>query len=430
MWLACAGAGYVTLWFGQSGKGGVMRHPTKHLRLFLASLAAAGWLAVLAGPAVHAGQHNAAPGLARAIAAQELYTADLLAIRGVVGTAVGLGANGDPVVKIYTVRDGVAGLPSTLDGVGVRIQVTGAFFALHHFCGHDGGPPGSAPFPCDGDPPPDEGGGDVDPTAWFARPVPIGVSSGTTESITVSGLFVSCSGGTLGARLTHGTNVYALSNNHIYAEEGTAVIGAAGKIVQPGPNDNDPVCGDGSLDDPTDSIGSLAAFAPIEFDVINEDGTLNVSPTDNLADAAIASTTTALVGNTTPAGGYGTPAVDALLCDDNTCANLLPVSGPLISVQKYGRTTGLTKGTITAVNGTFLVGYNAGIAQFIHQIEVTSSKGPIIKGGDSGSLLVTDPDNDPVGLIFAGPRSGKTALVNPIHLVLSELGLPNTVDFQ
>ena len=34
-----------------SGKGGVMRHPTKHLRLFLASLAAAGWLAVAATPA-------------------------------------------------------------------------------------------------------------------------------------------------------------------------------------------------------------------------------------------------------------------------------------------------------------------------------------------------------------------------------------------
>ncbi len=46
-----------------------MKDFTKHLRLFLASLVAAGWLAMLAGPAVNAGQHNAPPGLARAIAA-------------------------------------------------------------------------------------------------------------------------------------------------------------------------------------------------------------------------------------------------------------------------------------------------------------------------------------------------------------------------
>ena len=78
-----------------------MRHPTKHLRLFLVSLVGAGLLAVMAGTPLHAGQHSTA-GLARAIAAQAQHTDDLLAIAGVVGTAVGLGPNGDPVVKIYT----------------------------------------------------------------------------------------------------------------------------------------------------------------------------------------------------------------------------------------------------------------------------------------------------------------------------------------
>ena len=45
------------------------------------------------------------------------------------------------------------------------------------------------------------------PTDRFPRPVPIGVSSGLADFAT----------GTLGARVTDGTNVYALSNNHVFA---------------------------------------------------------------------------------------------------------------------------------------------------------------------------------------------------------------------
>ena len=408
-----------------------MRHLTKRLRLFLASLATAGLLAVIAAPAVHAGQHNAAPGLARAIAAQEFHTNDLLAIPGVVGTAVGLGANGDPVVKIYTAAGGIAGLPGTLDGVGVRIEVTGRFFALHHFCGHTGGPSGR-PDPCNGDPPPpEEESEEVDPTARFARPVPIGVSSGTTESIHSVPPFITCSSGTLGARLTDGTNVYALSNNHIYAEEGTATVGAADRIVQPGQGDNDLVCDDGSLDDPTDSIGALDAFVPIAFDVI-VDGILNTSPTDNQVDAAIASTTTGLVGKATPSDGYGTPKTNILACSPTTfdqpeCINLLGVA-----VQKYGRTTGLTNGTISGINATMNVAYDSGTARFIDQIIVDGSRGGFLKGGDSGSLLVVNGGGDdrrPVGLLFAGNRSGKTAIANRIDGLLGLLSdlVPGTL---
>ncbi len=61
------------------------------------------------------------------------------------------------------------------------------------------------------------GGGDtenLDPTSRFNRPVPIGVSTGH-PAITA---------GTIGARVTDGVNVYALSNNHVYADENTAVL--------------------------------------------------------------------------------------------------------------------------------------------------------------------------------------------------------------
>ena len=47
--------------------------------------------------------------LSAAIATQDVYTPDLLGIDGVVGTAVGFGADGAPAVLVYTARPGVLG---------------------------------------------------------------------------------------------------------------------------------------------------------------------------------------------------------------------------------------------------------------------------------------------------------------------------------
>src|SRR5688500_5901009 len=81
----------------------------------------------------------AAPGLVRALAAQERATEALLDRAGVVGTAVTV-SNGRPAVAVLTARSGVAGLPRTLDGVDVVVRVTGPISALHHRPGHGGGP--------------------------------------------------------------------------------------------------------------------------------------------------------------------------------------------------------------------------------------------------------------------------------------------------
>ena len=89
-----------------------------------------------------------------------------------------------------------------------------------------------------------------------------------------------------------------------------------------------------------------------------------------------------------------------------------------MAVQKYGRTTALTRGTVTAINAIINIGYSSGTARFIGQI-IVQSRGPFIKAGDSGSLLVTDPDRDPVGLLFAGDNSGKFAIANNIDAVLN-----------
>jgi hypothetical protein len=71
-------------------------------------------------------------------------------------------------------------------------------------------------------------------------------------------------------------------------------------------------------------------------------------------------------------------------------------------VQKFGRTTGHTIGTISQVGATFRVqGYPGGTATFSDQVAITADDGPFLQGGDSGSGLVS-LDGKAVGLCFAG----------------------------
>ena len=82
-------------------------------------------------------------------------------------------------------------------------------------------------------------------------------------------------------------------------------------------------------------IGTLSAFSPISFS----------TSASNVVDAAIAATTTANLGNSTPAGGYGTPS------------SATQAASVGLAVQKFGRTSSLTTGTVTAVNGIVDVAY-------------------------------------------------------------------------
>jgi hypothetical protein len=301
---------------------------------------------------------------------QERNTERLMAIDGVEGTAIGFNMNERLAVKVFVSRGGVAGIPRTLDGVPVQIVVTGKFYALDK----PDKPPGKPDKPPKPDP--EE---PVDPTARFDRPVPIGVSTGH-PNITA---------GTIGCRVTKGRNVYALSNNHVYADENNATKGD--NVLQPGAYD-------GGIY-PDDAIGKLAAFVTIYFD-----------GSANTVDAAIASSTTGLLGNATPSDGYGTPS------SNPSTAHLRQ------RVQKYGRTTGLTKGRVSEINATVWVGYDGKSALFKDQIII--SGGGFSAGGDSGSLVVTQGGNNPVGLLFAGGQ-GRT-VANPIDAVLDAFGV--TID--
>ncbi len=307
---------------------------------------------------------------------QERNTDRLMAMNGVEGTAIGFNLNERLAVKVFTAGPGVAGIPQTLDGVPVQVVVTGKFYALDK----PDKPPGKP------DKPPKPDGEKIDPTARFDRPVPIGVSTGNKGE---------CSAGTIGCRVTDGDNVYALSNNHVYALENDAPLDSV--VLQPGLYDTDCVYSENNV------IGTLSAFVPISFDGSN-----------NYVDAAIAVSTTDDLGNATPSDGYGTPSSETATAYVG------------LEVQKYGRTTGLTSGEITGINAIVKVGYSSGTARFVNQI-IVEARRPFIKAGDSGSLLVTQSGNNPVGLLFAGGNvNGKLAVANPIEDVLGAFGV--TID--
>ncbi|MHC4558509.1 MAG: fibronectin type III domain-containing protein [Planctomycetota bacterium] len=215
----------------------------------------------------------------------------------------------------------------------------------------------------------------IDPRDRFDRPVPIGVSTGHPD----------ITAGTIGCRVVDGSgNLYALSNNHVYANGNNASIGD--NVLQPGTADG------GAL--PGDYLGTLADFEPIDFGWWGY----------NTIDAAIAECEGTL-DNTTPVGeggGYGTPSSTTVTAE------------PGLAVQKYGRTTGLTTGVVTSVNGAFLVRYSRGFAVFYEQIVIEVPD--FSAGGDSGSLIVTQAGNNPVALLFAG--SDTLTIANPIDAVL------------
>ncbi|OGV95929.1 MAG: hypothetical protein A2W53_08250 [Nitrospinae bacterium RIFCSPHIGHO2_02_39_11] len=308
------------------------------------------------------------PKIQAAIATQNRYTPWLMAIQEVIGTATGLTENGRPAILAFTKSEVRAGIiPSDLESVPVVVITTGEFVAMHSSSG-------KRPAVT------------IDPKSRFSRPVPIGVSTGNAYE---------CSAGTIGARATDGTNVYSLSNNHVYARENNATVGEM--VLQPGLYDT------GCIYDSNNVIGNLTNFKPIIF---------STSAT-NTVDAAIALSSTANLGNQTPSNGYGTPK------------SITAEPALNMYVQKYGRTTALTKGIINGINATINVGYGSGTARFVNQIVVYSRK-PFIKPGDSGSLLVTDPDRNPVGLLFAGSSDGKWAIANPIREVLDSFSI--TID--
>jgi len=225
------------------------------------------------------------------------------------------------------------------------------------------------------------------PTASADPLTSFGVSGGNVKDI--STLF--CCSGTLGSLVTDPTGgLFILSNNHVLARSDAAAIGEV--ISQPGLADFQ------CRVPPT--VANLTAFPSLTSNV----------------DAAIAR-----LSDGSPMDPNGNIAVIHRISN----APKLPFVG--MDVEKVGRTTGRTTGTVSSFNTNVRVQYQARCGQgrkftisFTNQVVVTS--GSFSAGGDSGSLIVTnDGLKQPVALLFAG--SSTTTIGNPICEVLSEVSL-------
>jgi hypothetical protein len=303
--------------------------------------------------------------------------------KGVVGTFTGLDEDGNVVIKVYTTGADNPQIPKAIEGVDVLEVLTGP---IHKLQTTPGAPQRQQ---------------------RLGRPVPIGITAFSDTDLSAT----SCAAGTLGCRLrdNHG-NFYALSNNHVFAGvNGTQgkdpnglppEIPVAGPFQIPGTNIVQPAPGDDNcaIGNAPDIIGVLVAFVFIDTTSIN------------FVDCAIAKTTPQLVNTSTLADGYGAP----------TSTTVLPFLGQ--KVQKYGRTSGYTTGTVTGINGIALIDFDGPKALFAREIEITGISPAFFPSygvpGDSGSLVV-DMNRNPVALLHAG--GGGITLCNPIRLVLAFL---------
>ena len=280
--------------------------------------------------------------IAKAMAVQNRNAVDLEQIDGVFGTAVGRDAGGETVILVLTDKPDNARIPAHVEGVPVRRMVTDR-------------PELFAPG--------------VDFKKRATRPVPMGYSIGN---------YLECAAGTFGCVVYKGGNPYVLSNNHVLARQNAGVRGE--QFGQPGLYDNKPQCSGYWAD----TIGSLWEFVTVQT------GT----NANNTVDCAIAATSLSMVQCSTPNTYYGQPNTQLV----NASLNL--------SIQKVGRTTARTTGTVIGINATVTIAYAGANTRFIDQV-LTSAN--FSKSGDSGSLIVTNNANaNPVALLFAGNAQGYT----------------------
>ena len=235
------------------------------------------------------------------------------------------------------------------------------------------------------------------------RPIPLGVSGGALDSLSAPPVY--CIGGTLGALVADENGLqYVTGCNHVLnvGPNGNLPIGS--EVVQPGLIDS------GCVQNTSYEIGTLSAIVPLVLG----------STAANKADAAMALVTPGDVSSSIFGIGQvsETPAT--------------PVKN--LTVQKVGRTTGYTTGTIA------LTGFQATIAletkvaplgkpiphvdvHFVDLLKITP--GTFANLGDSGALVFTSGScPQPVGVVIAvSMKNGvvQYVLANPVTDVLAAL---------
>lgn len=219
------------------------------------------------------------------------------------------------------------------------------------------------------------------------------------------------SAGTLGCLVRKADETLILSNNHVLANSNKAQVGDA--IWQPGKADGGTAA---------DQIGTLAQFVQMAFDG-------EAPPPSGCLSQLLA-----LFGMGQPkaANEPGNNRVDCALArptsPDLVTPDILNIGVPIglgtatlgTSLQKSGRTTGHTTGSVQQIDVTVSVNYGGPVATFTGQLMA----GAMSQGGDSGSAVL-DMDKRVVGLLFAG--SASTTIINPISYVFDLLGIDELV---
>ncbi|MEX5717174.1 hypothetical protein [Geodermatophilus maliterrae] len=203
------------------------------------------------------------------------------------------------------------------------------------------------------------------------------------------------SAGTLGGFVRLDGRLAVLSNNHVLAASDAGAVGDA--VLQPGP-------ADGGV--PADRVARLAAVQ-------------RFTGSRNRVDAAVAVLDEGVGAEPgrLPGGPLGTTVPDGVEVE------------PDEEVEKLGRTTGHTRGRITAVEvDGVAVQYDDGVYFFDDQIEIEGLAGTFSLGGDSGSVIWRSADRAPLALLFAGSSEGGSngaglTFANPLSTVLSTLGV-------
>jgi hypothetical protein len=320
------------------------------------------------------------PEVQSVMAIQERHTSSLMWDKNVVGTATGLTDDGRVAVYVFlknavsTIKSKSAqSIPASLDGVPVIVSVTGEFKAMKG------------------------GGGGVSHTAKQTPPIQLGTSGGWKYDL-ANGY---CCGGTIGSLIQKGGVQYVLSNYHVFW--GDIVNGGNGRVATAG----DPVIQPGLID-----VGCVAANAQ---DVANLSGSGSL-PSANV-DAGYAQVISGMV------------RTDGAILEVGTLSASTVGASIGQAVKKSGRTTGLSRSSVSALNATISVQYDnecAGGAAFVKtytgQIVIKNRASRFLNSGDSGSLMVEDITTNPraVGLLYAG--SSTDAIANPIGAVLSWVG--------
>lgn len=235
--------------------------------------------------------------------------------------------------------------------------------------------------------------------------------------------------GTIGAWVLRGTSgrSHILSNNHVLADSNGARIGDA--IFQPGRADG------GSS---ADRIAALTEYVRIRFEGPGGKKKLpgllfwRIAKAVPNAIAALAGCPNRLIVAAPNVVDQPYPnLVDAAVAaadSEADVARTISLIGPVVGirdltlgdvVQKSGRTTDLTRSTVTGVNASVIVSYGPGkTARFRDQIVIGGSG--FSAPGDSGSAIMT-ADRYLGGLLFAG--GDNTTIANRISHVVALLGL-------